>query len=199
MTNGIFGDMFDFNSDGKCCGFGGHMQLANPTLHRQILENRAAETELPYVVYCTNCRESFLSAGKESVHILDLYFGLHTGTPSLEEKRENTLRLKRAMMEENGMGDFAVEAKPWDVIELTADRSLTEKMDRILVPLRDVKRAVWMAEESGSGFVNEAGELLLCGELETLTVWAKLRKIGENQFELLDVYAHRMRVGKGEV
>lgn len=189
----------NFNSDGKCCGFGGHMQLANPALHRQILENRAAETELPYVVYCTNCRESFLSAGKESVHILDLYFGLHTGTPSLEEKRENTLRLKRAMMEENGMGDFAVEAKPWDAIELAADRTLTEKMDRILIPLSDVKRAVWMAEESGSGFVNEAGELLLCGELETLTVWAKLRKTGENQFELLDVYAHRMRVGKGEV
>lgn len=96
------------------------------------------------------------------------------------------------------MGDFAVEAKPWDVIELRADRTLTEKMDRILIPLSDVKRAVWMAEGSGSGFVNEAGELLLCGELETLTVWAKLRKTGENQFELLDVYAHRMRVGKGE-
>ncbi len=189
----------DFSSDGKCCGFGGHMQLANPALYQQILDNRAAETELPYLAYCTNCRETFLSAGKKSLHILDLYFGLDTGVPSLQEKRENAIALKSRLMEENGMGDFTAEAQPWDGIVIKADAAITEKMDSILVPLRYVKQVIWAAEADNSGFINEAGEILVCGQLETITVWAKVKKLSNEQFELLDVYAHRMNVRNGEV
>ena len=187
-----------FSSDGKCCGFGGHMQLANPALYRQIVENRTAETELPYVAYCTNCRETFRAAGKESLHVLDLYFGLQTGDPTLEEKRRNSIVLKKTLMEHNGMGTFAAETKPWDALNITVSVSLAAKMDGMLIPLRDVKQVIYRAEERGTGFANAAGELLVCGELEAVTVWAKVKKLGENVYELLDVYSHRMRVGKGE-
>ena len=38
----------------NCCGFGGHIRLANPTLYSEITEHRAAERKLPYIVYCAN-------------------------------------------------------------------------------------------------------------------------------------------------
>ena len=188
----------DCSSDGKCCGFGGHMQLANPALYRQITENRVSETELPYIAYCTNCRETFRTAGKESVHVLDLYFGLRTGDPTLEEKRQNSIALKKTLMEQSGMGAFAEKTEPWDALSLSVSQELAAKLDSLLIPLRDVKQVVYLAEEQGVGFANAAGELLVCGELDAVTVWAKVKKRGENTFELLDVYAHRMRVGKGE-
>jgi hypothetical protein len=72
------------------------MQLADPCLYEEIAENRMAAAEEPYIVYCTNCREVFLSHGKDCAHILDIVFGLPGGgVPTLEEKRENALRVKK--------------------------------------------------------------------------------------------------------
>jgi len=191
-------EISDFSSDGKCCGFGGHMQLANPALYQQITENRRVETELPYIAYCTNCRETFLAVGKECAHILDLYFGLQTGMPSLEEKRCNSIALKNALMEKYGMGPFAGETLPWDALEVSVPTELARKLEHSLIPLRDVKQVLYHAEQDGTGFVNAAGDLLVFGVLEALTVWVKARRIGDGAYELLDVYSHRMRVGKGD-
>jgi Fe-S oxidoreductase len=43
----------------RCCGFGGHMSLANPELYNQITTNRAAASDKPYIAYCANCKEVF--------------------------------------------------------------------------------------------------------------------------------------------
>ncbi len=189
----------DFDSDGKCCGYGGHMVLANRELHSKIVENRVNENDKPYAVYCTNCRETFLDGGKESHHVLDVYFGLETGRVGLEEKRENAIRLKAGLMEKYGMGKFEIERGEWEALAVSHSEELGRKMDSILVPLRDVKKVIWDAVQSGGGFAYEDGSLLLHGRFDTITVWAKVREIGEKSYELLDVYSHRMRVERGGV
>lgn len=189
----------DFDSDGKCCGFGGHMVLADRKLHDEIVRNRVSEDERPYAVYCTNCRETFLDGGKECRHVLDAYFGLETGRPGLEEKRENSLRLKAGLMEKYGMGKFEYEREKWETLDVRYDEAVGLKMDSILVPLRDVKKVIWDAQNSGTGFSAEDGSLLLHGRFEAITVWAKVREIGDGAYELLDVYSHRMRVERGGV
>ena len=50
-----------------------------------------------------------------------------------------------------------------------------------------------------SGFMAEDGSLLFHGRFDTVTVWAKARETGEGEYELLDVYSHRMRVERGGV
>ena len=42
---------------GKCCGYGGHMRLANPKLYSEITDNRASASDLPYIVYCARSEE----------------------------------------------------------------------------------------------------------------------------------------------
>jgi len=189
----------DFDSDGKCCGYGGHMVLANRDLHGKIVENRVNENDKPYAVYCTNCRETFLDGGKESLHVLDAYFGLSTGRPGLEEKRENALRLKGELMEKYGMGKFEFDREEWESIEVSHSEELGLKMDSILVPLRDVKKVIWDAQRTGAGFLSEDGTMLLHSRFNTITVWAKVRENGDGSYELLDVYSHRMRVERGGV
>ena len=189
----------DFDSDGKCCGFGGHMQLANPRLYAQITENRAAAAEQPYVVWCTNCLDTFRFRGKDSVHVLDLYFGLRTGITSLEQKRENSLRLKESLRggRESAPADTAPE--PWDGLPVEVSPELERKMDAILIPMRYVRRVLWQAEQDGSGFSGPDGQLLVSLDLDAVTVWVRARRLENGGYSLLDVYSHRMRVSGGEL
>ncbi len=189
----------DFDSDGKCCGFGGHMQLANPKLYEQIVENRTAGAEQPYAVWCTNCMDTFLSRNKDCVHVLDLFFGLRTGLTSLEQKRENSLRLKETLMKEHGMAYTEGDLEPWDALPVELSPELERKMDAILIPLRYVRRVLWQAEQDGSGFVGSDGQLLASLDLESVTVWVRARKLESGVYSLLDVYSHRMRVSGGEL
>ena len=189
----------DFDSDGKCCGFGGHMQLANPRLYAQITENRTAAAEQPYAVWCTNCMDTFLARGKDSVHVLDLYFGLHTGLSSLEQKRENALKLKAALMEAHGMARDEAVPEPWDALGVECSEELARKMDAILIPLRYVRRVLWQSERDGSGFSGPDGQLLVSLDLDAVTVWVRARRLEDGTYSLLDVYSHRMRVSGGEL
>jgi len=60
----------------RCCGFGGMVVPANPEVAKRVMKKRAEEFETNHIVsYCAACRESMETAGKDSVHILDLVFG----------------------------------------------------------------------------------------------------------------------------
>jgi len=189
----------DFDSDGKCCGFGGHMQLANPRLYAQIVENRSAGSEHPYAVWCTNCLDTFRSRGKDSVHVLDLYFGLRTGITSLEQKRENALHLKETLLNETGIGRGEAAPNPWDGLPVEVSPELERKMDAILIPMRYVRRALWQAERDGGGFSGPDGQLLVSLDLDAVTVWVRAKRLKSGVYSLLDVYSHRMRVSGGEL
>ncbi len=188
----------DFDSDGRCCGFGGHMQLANAALYRRIVQNRVSQREEPYLVYCVNCRETFLAAGKPCAHVLDAFFGLESGVPALEEKRENARKVKTELVKEYGGGEFRPERRPWDGLAVETPAEVLEKMERSLIPLGDVRELVWRAERDGTGFQNGRGEVLASLNTGAVSVWARWRAEtaadGAARYVLLDVYSHRMQV-----
>jgi hypothetical protein len=74
-----------------CCGFGGHIYSANPSLFATIVNKRASADACAYITYCANCRDLFLHEGKDSLHILDILFPTGRGVklPSLSERRQN--------------------------------------------------------------------------------------------------------------
>jgi len=60
----------------RCCGFGGMIVPANPTLAKKIMDRRVGEMPTQHiVVYCAACRSSMLMGGGKAWHILDLIFG----------------------------------------------------------------------------------------------------------------------------
>ncbi len=60
----------------ECCGFGGMIVPANPSLAKRVMDRRAAEAKGDYMVtYCAACRASMVAGGKKGLHLLDLVFG----------------------------------------------------------------------------------------------------------------------------
>ena len=78
----------------RCCGYGGHIKVANHQLYQEITRNRANAGEKPYIVYCANCLEVFRSLGKESVHILDIALGLILSPRSQLSSKRGTIVLR---------------------------------------------------------------------------------------------------------
>jgi hypothetical protein len=83
-----------------CCGMGGHIYAANPTLTDRMTHAATEQSPLPFLSYCSNCRNQFLFDGKETVHVLDLLFGIapQNRPPHIGERKENRRRLKKTWM-----------------------------------------------------------------------------------------------------
>ena len=188
----------DYDSGGKCCGFGGHMQLANPGLYDTITANRCRETEDPFLVYCVNCAEVFRKNGKDCRHILDLVLNkIPAGLPSLDEKRKNQLETRRRL-EERWLGTASVlPSVPADSLTLFIEPEAMQAMERKLIPAGDVREAILLCEEAGDGFENEAGEILCRMAGPILTCWVRYRPEADG-YRVLEVYNHRMHIREEE-
>ena len=182
----------------NCCGFGGHIRLANPGLYDEITEHRAAESPLPYLVYCANCLEVFRARGKTAAHILDAVFGSSgDAIPTLEEKRRNTLRVKGTLMEELEHKTFTAETFPWDALSLEFAADARANMEDKLITDRDAAEAVFCAERESDYFTDETGLRTACLVRDVLTYWVDYRVLGPEHYRVENAYCHRMRIDEG--
>ena len=183
---------------GKCCGYGGHMRLADPKLYGEITEHRAASSDKPYLVYCANCLEVFRSRGKDSVHILDAVFGPGPEkTPTLEEKRLNAARVKDTIMNELEQRRFTAPAEAWDSLAITVPEEVRSAMEEKLITDRDVKETIAAAEAENDYFVDEDGVRTACLVRKVLTYWVDYVPLGDS-YAVKAAYCHRMRIGEEE-
>jgi hypothetical protein len=185
----------------RCCGYGGHIRMANPDLYDEIAQHRAEASEKPYVVYCANCKEVFASRGKECAHILDVVFGRTSDprVPSLQEKRENSLRVKRELMKQIRNIDFEPESHPWDQLTLITSDELQKTLDRKLISAVDLKEAIWLAENSDDKFYDESDGMCMCSMVKpVITYWVQYRETAPKTYEIFSAYYHRMRLERGE-
>lgn len=182
----------------RCCGFGGHMSLANPELYKQITENRAAASDKPYIAYCANCKEVFSLQGKPVAHVLDAVFSMDADTPvpSLQQKKENSLEVKGKLMKALTGEAFTPASQPWDSLELVISPGLLEEMDRKLIPTDDLREAIWQAEQSGEAFVDQDGVRQCSMVRPALTTWVQYKPMASGQIEILDAFTHRMHFSR---
>ncbi|MBR3357159.1 MAG: NAD(P)-binding protein [Solobacterium sp.] len=183
----------------RCCGFGGHIQAANPELYEEITRNRISESDLPYVTYCANCRETFASRGKQAMHILDAVYGLDDGTRPpvpINMRRQNMLRLKKDIMEKYTDQTFVIPREAWEDMELQIPEELQKKMARTLISEDTVRKALYTAENGGVRFEKE-GVFIASIKEGVVTVWIHYQKNGEG-YELVKVYSHRMEIAGGQ-
>lgn len=191
-------ELSNYDSDGKCCGFGGHMQLANPALYDAITANRCAETDAPFLVYCANCMEVFRAGGKKAAHVLDYALGLESEpTHTLDEKRKNRLAVKAQLLREYWDEEAVFMSNVWDELKLAFSDEAIETMENSLIPADVVREIIWRSEQNGDGFENEAGEVLCRMAGAYLTYWVCYKREGES-FLVLHVYAHRMHIREEE-
>lgn len=183
----------------RCCGYGGHMQLANPGLYDEITTNRAQAGSRPYIAYCANCREVFDSKDKECVHILDMVFTPEAKkrTPGLQQKRQNSLEVKKTLMKDCFDMEFEPKAHEWDGLKLVISEALLEDLDKKLILEEDLKEAIWLAESTGDMFISESDGIIQCSmEKSVLTYWVQYKKLSPDTFEIIEAYSHRMHIKK---
>jgi hypothetical protein len=213
----------ELSEKNRCCGFGGHMNSADPELYENVIAARTSASDAPYLVYCANCEDAFLRQCKECAHILDIVLsgapcpsqdeaGAETGdisrTPHLQEKRERTLALKRALSsiyDRTGEGESVqrlarqlTENVATDImnesIEVRIPDDVRAHMDATLILDDDVAATILAAEESGDKFTeSEGGVSLACLVTPTVTYWVEYLQVDDGSYDVYNVYSHRMR------
>lgn len=177
----------------ECCSYGGQIGVAHPPYTKQIVERRIGQSENPYIAYCTNCRDIFAKAGKETVHILDIVFGLEKRPqPTISERQYNRLILKKQALKEFWNEDMDMEKEK---IKLSVSPGLKEKLDRDLILETDLMTVINHCESTGSKlFDPEKGTFTGHLQVGNMTFWVEYRVKGDNEFELVNCYSHRMKI-----
>ena len=189
----------DLPGGGNCCGYGGLIRQANPELYREITDNRVAESDKPYLVYCANCLEVFRAKGKPAVHILSAVFGGgNDATPTLEQKRKNALHVKGTIMEELENRKQEIPTHPWDGMHLEFSDGARANMEDKLITDSDVAEVIYTAEQTDDYFVDGDGLRTACMAKKVLTYWVDYRELSPGDYRVENAYCHRMHIGEGD-
>ena len=188
----------ELNNPNRCCGYGGHMRLANPALYDEIAEHRLNASDKPYIVYCANCREVFRQKNKECTHILDMVYDIvpEKRTPTLRSQKENSLEVKKTLMKDLTGKDFVPEKHEWDDIVLVIRQELQDELDRKLIIEDDLKEAIWTAKQSGEIFLSNDNVLQCSMVKSVLTYWVQYKELSSGAYEILSAYIHRMKFNR---
>ena len=180
----------------QCCSWGGHVSIANPAYAKQVTKKRISQNENPYITYCVNCRDTFISAGKPSLHILDVLFDLNTenrGSPNITERRNNRTKLKQNVLKEFWNQEMKMENMDGK-LKLIIGPELKRKLGEELLLEEDILRVVERCEKSGRKIIDSVtGNFSGYAEIGHSTYWVEYRAI-EDSFELINAYSHRMKI-----
>jgi len=183
----------------ECCGFGGLLADANPSLAATVSQRRAAALDNDGVTYCAMCRDLFAKAGKASFHMLDLIFPesetpVSRPAPSDSERRENRVRLKEQLLEE--LWDRSAAPRPAYqsvAVKLTPGAESLMASRRIL--LTDIQKALHAVKESKKSLRNvKTGHSLTRFRPTNVTYWVEYEEQDNGAFLVHRVWSHRMNI-----
>lgn len=177
-----------------CCSYGGQGAIADPDFAKFVIEKRIGESDLPYITYCINCRDSFRSEGKEALHILEvLYGGSKQHLPTVSARRENRLLLKENLLREFWREDVTLKREGAD-IRLEISPALGEKLDKERILESDVASVIAACQKDGCPVYHEDKDTYSCyGMVGHMTLWVEY-SFSEETFTLVNAYTHRMKI-----
>ncbi|MEG0156687.1 MAG: heterodisulfide reductase-related iron-sulfur binding cluster, partial [Anaerovoracaceae bacterium] len=183
-----------------CCSYGGQGAIADPEFAQFTIQKRTAQSPLPYLTYCSNCRDAFLEEGKPAVHLLELLFGESTEQePTLTRRRENRIRLKETLQatywealppKQEATLPFALLISPPLQLKLSKNRILEEDVAQVILFCQETGRTVYNPDtETYSGY----------RQIGNMTTWVEYKQgekaaSTEETFILVNAYTHRMKI-----
>jgi glutamate synthase (NADPH/NADH) small chain len=183
----------------ECCGFGGLMSAANPSLAKDVARRRASVSGTDYVTYCAMCRNALAASGKRVSHILDLCFPGSGPDPAglkalgYSERSENRFRLKRTLLK-SLWGKMEEAMEEYENIELLISDDVAARMEDRRILRQDVQKIIYHAEKTGSRLHSPAaGRYRASFRPALVTYWVEYSAEGEG-FRVHNAYSHRMEV-----
>lgn len=178
----------DYNKEGStCCGYGGLTCFSNKELKEDITKSRIKESNLSYLTYCINCRDSYLSQNKESKHILQLIYDFKgkNKKPNFSERRYNRAQLKLDLTQDK-------ETKNNYDINLIMEDELIEKLEDRMILYKDIEDTIKHAEENQAKFLNKSNKHYIAyHQIKNVTFWVEYT-IQEDTYVVYNAYSHRM-------
>ncbi|MDO5115517.1 MAG: FAD-dependent oxidoreductase [Synergistaceae bacterium] len=182
----------------KCCSWGGQMSIANPPYAKWLVDKRISEKPLPYLVYCTNCRDIFAEAGKPVRHLFDLVFdigGWEDRPPTYSKRRRNRELVKESLMKELLNEDMPREK----LAALTMSEETEAKLHREKILEDDLAAVIAFCEKTGRKLLDpESGHYTGYCETGNMTCWVEYSPEGEG-YRVHNAYSHRMKIELEEV
>lgn len=180
----------------RCCSWGGHVSVANPTYASRVVEERIGEHPAPYITYCANCRDVFAAAGKACMHILDILFvpenGWYRPAPTPTARRQNRRMLKTQLLHQVWKEETVLEEP--DQFPLFIPETLRQTLGNALLLEEDVCDVVEWCETTGRKvFLDESGHIAGHQMVGYTTIWVEYRPV-KGGFELVRAYSHRMSI-----
>ena len=179
-----------------CCGYGGNGSLVNKKFTASVTKDRVGLNENPYIAYCINCRDIFKGEGKPVLHILDLLFDIDmdgSQFPDVSERRRNRIVLKETLLKEI-WGETMKEKTDVCSLKLKIGPEIWKKMNAERILEEDVCQVIELAETTKRRTFHSQTETFTCyRELGYITYWVEYRIAGD-EYEVVNVYTHRMKI-----
>jgi Fe-S oxidoreductase len=179
----------------ECCSYGGQVAVAHPPYAENTVNKRISQNSHPYIAYCSNCRDIFASAGKKTWHILDIIHGFnieHRHEPTVTERRENRLLLKKKVLHEFWKEETEMNAPK---MKMSVSQALKEKLDKAKILETDLLEVIEHCESSGQKVLDPGkGSFVGHKQIGNMTYWVEYRIGPGNDCELLNGYCHRMKI-----
>ena len=184
----------------NCCSFGGQPAIADPKYQKAVATKRVGEGDCPYITYCANCQDVFLTEGKESIHILDLFFtedqniGEIFDRPTETQRRRNREALKNHLLERNWDEKMTEEEKV-DPIKLNWAPGILEKISQQRILEEDILGVIEFCETSKRKvYHGEKKTWSGYREIGFMTYWVEYEEVDVETFLVHNAYSHRMKI-----
>lgn len=184
----------------ECCGYGGLMYNANPTLARDVVERRTTASDNDYLAYCAMCRDNFAFAGKRISHIIEHLFPTVEGADpaargwiSWSERRAGRVRVKETILRELGE-KIDAQSEEYEKLNLTMSPEVRKRIDERRILEEDIRKVIYRAESTGKKMRSkESGNYLAYLQPANVTYWVEYVPEGDG-FSVLNAYCHRMKI-----
>ena len=185
----------------QCCSWGGHGYCVNPLFVNQQVKQQIGQSDVPYICYCTNCRDIFAAKGKDCRHILDDILGINGGSrpsPTVTMRRENRRILKKELASRYGLPMEAMKEIP--NITLYTNPAVAEKLSADLILEEDLCQVIANSEASGRQLINpQTGHRIAHWKIGYLTYWVEFSRRADGGYEIHNAYTHRMTIKDEEM
>lgn len=176
-----------------CCSYGGHGAIADPVFASDVKHRRISESDNPYITYCINCRDAFMSVGKQSLHILNLLFDREPHENTVTQRRKNRELLKNALLARYGEEPVPMEELS---MKLEISPELKKKISDDYILESEICDVIGFCEKTGRTIYDtEKDTYAGYKKIGNMTFWAEYRKpAASDSYVLVNAYSHRMEI-----